>query len=221
MKYHPRVARKRGSRKYPDAPPTSQLTKIAMRFTKSEILAEFDRQDRSYRLAIISTHWLQGGAQYKPSAAEEARGLRMEAAGRWISFSDLSDILETDTPRLAVTSDFILNQLHALIRAPFELLSDYCEDADRKEPARQLLKSLKKSDWYPFARIIRNAISHNFHFDFSERDKRQMPITWGGITLTEDLHGKVLTYQFFWHKPGYALFLEMRAFAEGLPELAA
>jgi hypothetical protein len=192
-----------------------------MRFTKTEILAEFDRQDRSYRLAIISTHWLQGGAQYKPSAAEEARGLRMQFADRWVPFSDLSDILETDTPRLAVTSDFILNQLHALIRAPFELLSDYCEDADKREPRCQLLKSLKETTWYPFARIIRNAISHNFHFDFSSGDKRLMPITWNEITLTEDLNGQALTYKIFWHKPGYELFLEMRAFAEELPEISA
>lgn len=190
-----------------------------MRFTKSEILAEFDRQDRSYRLAIISTHWLQGGTQYKPSAAEEAKGLRMRVADSWISFSDVSDILETDTLRLAITSDFILNQLHALIRGPFELLSDYCEDIDKKEPPRQLLRSLKETAWYPFARIIRNAISHNFHFGFSEGDKRQMPITWNGITLTEDLNGQALTYKFFWHKPGYELFLEMRAFAKVLPEL--
>jgi hypothetical protein len=158
-----------------------------VRFAKSEIIAEFDRQDRSYRLAIISTHWLQGGTQYKPSAAEEAKGLRMKVANRWISFSDLSDILETDAPRLAITSDFILNQLHALIRAPFELLSDYCEDADEQEPARQLLTSLKETAWYPFARVIRNAISHNFYFHFGEGDKRQMPITWNGIMLTEDL----------------------------------
>jgi hypothetical protein len=34
------------------------------------------------------------------------------------------------------------------------------------------------------------------------------------------LNGKPITHETFWHKPGYELFLEMRAFADALPELA-
>jgi hypothetical protein len=111
-----------------------------------------------------------------------------------ISFSDLTGLLETEPSRSVVTSDFILNQLHALIRAPFELLSDYCEDREKHVPADQVLKRLKEAAWYSFARIIRNAISHNFHFYFSEADKRKMPITWHGIKLTKELNGRPLTY---------------------------
>lgn len=46
-----------------------------------------------------------------------------------------------------------------------------------------------------------------------------MPISWGEMTLTEDLNGQSMTYR-FWHKPGYELFLAMREFAEALPEPA-
>src|SRR5260370_40580366 len=153
----------------------------AMRFTKSDVLECFDREDRSYRLAIICSHWLQGGAQYEPSAAEEARSLQMGARGKWISFADVADMLEQQIPRTAITSDFVLNQLHALIRAPFELLSDYCEDYDKKAPARQLLTDLKNAAWYDVARLIRNAISHNYRFVFSDRDGRRMPLIWNRI----------------------------------------
>jgi hypothetical protein len=45
-----------------------------MRFTKSDILEAFDREDRSYRLAILCTHWLRDTARFKPSAAQEAQG---------------------------------------------------------------------------------------------------------------------------------------------------
>jgi hypothetical protein len=45
-----------------------------------------------------------------------------------------------------------------------------------------------------------------------------LPIMWRGISLTVDLEGKAMTYESFWHKPGYELFLEMRRFAEALPE---
>jgi len=190
-----------------------------MRFTKFDVLEEFGRQDRSYRLAILSSHWLQGGKQYGPSASAEARSLQMEALGRWIAYSDLADLLERGDTRVAITTYFVLNQLHALIRAPFELLSDYCEDYDKAELSRHLVKELHRADWYEFARIIRNTVSHNFRFRFSKHDKTRLPITWRGISLTADLEGKAMTYESFWHKSGYELFLEMRSFAEVLPEV--
>jgi len=190
-----------------------------MRLAKSDILKEFDRQDRSYRLAILCSHWLRDTAHYKPSAASEARGLQMKARGRWISYADLAEMLEQQVPCTAITSDFVLNQLHALIRAPYELLLDYCEDYDREVPTSRTLNDLKATAWYEFTRLIRNAISHNFHFDFSDAVKRRMPITWNGITLTTEMHGKAMTYE-LWHKPGYELFLEMRDFAGALPEVA-
>jgi hypothetical protein len=190
-----------------------------MRFTKSEILESFSRQDRSYRLAILCTHWLQDTARYKPSASEDARGLQMQTGKGWISYADLAHLLEQQQARSAITSDFVLDQLHSLIRAPFELLTDYCEDYDREVPTRHLVKQLKEMAWYEFARLIRNAVSHNFRFEFKDSEKRRMPIKWNQVTLTEDLHGKAMTYESFWHKPGYELFLEMREFAEALPEM--
>ena len=57
-----------------------------MRFTKAEVLDIFRRQDATYRLAILASHWLRGATNYKPSAAEEARSLAMEAAGKRIPF---------------------------------------------------------------------------------------------------------------------------------------
>ncbi|MDA9430229.1 hypothetical protein [Bradyrhizobium sp. CCBAU 51627] len=189
-----------------------------MRFTKSEILDEFARQDRSYRLAIISSHWLQGGAQYKPSAVEEARGLQMKVLDTWVSYSDLAMLLERDSSRFSITTDFVLNQLHALIRVPFELLSDYCEDFDRAGSGSAMVKKLRDADWYEYARVIRNTVSHNFRFDFSRYKPEKFPITWRGISLTPDLDRKTITFESFWHKSGYELFVAMRDFAEALPE---
>jgi hypothetical protein len=44
-------------------------------------------------------------------------------------------------------------------------------------------------------------------------------ITWRGMTLTPDLHGKAISFESFLHKSGYELFAAMRAFAEALPEI--
>jgi hypothetical protein len=190
-----------------------------MRFTKSEILEEFVRQDRSYRLAIIASHWLQGGRQYKPSAVDGAHSLHMQVFDKWVSYSDLAELLEQDPSRFSITTDFVLNQLHALIRVPFELLSDYCEDFDQVAPGGLLMNQFRSADWYEYARAIRNTVSHNFRFDFSRYKADKFPITWRGVVLAADLHGKAITYESFWHKSGYELFVTMRSFAEALPAL--
>lgn len=52
---------------------------------------------------------------------------------------------------------------------------------------------------------IRNTVSHNFRFDFSRYKPGQFPITWRGISLTADLHAKVITFESFWHKSLRAL----------------
>ncbi|WP_315762904.1 hypothetical protein [Bradyrhizobium sp. SZCCHNS2005] len=136
-----------------------------------------------------------------------------------ISYSDLAELLEQDPSRFSITTDFVLNQLHALIRVPFELLSDYCEDYDQAVPGRKLLNELRSVDWYEYARAIRNTVSHNFRFDFSKYKADKFPITWRSNSLTADLHGKAITYESFWHKSGYELFVAMRSFAEILPKL--
>ena len=41
-----------------------------VRFAKKDVLEWFDRQDRSYRLALLCTYWIRDTADYKPSASE-------------------------------------------------------------------------------------------------------------------------------------------------------
>jgi hypothetical protein len=184
-----------------------------MRFTKVEILDAFDRQDRSYRLALLCTDWLRDAAPFRPSAIEEAKGNTMVVRGKRISFADLAELLEEPTRRDSVSSDFLLNQLHALIRVPFELLSDYCEDCDKIDASRRLVAAMKAARWHEVTRVIRNAVSHNFRIDY----KGTTPLTWGNIIISSAMHGQPITHESLWHKAGYELFLEMRGFAEALP----
>jgi hypothetical protein len=79
---------------------------------------------------------------------------------------------------------------------------------------------MKSTPWYGVAYIVRNAVSHNFHIEPGKlRDK--LPIRWKTVTITAEMEGRPMTAEIFWHKPGYELFLEMRAFAEALPEVPA
>jgi hypothetical protein len=115
----------------------------------------------------------------------------------------------------------VLNELHALIRVPFKLLRNYCADYDHAAPGRMMMNELRATDWYDYARAIRNTVSHNLSFDFSKYKMEKFPITWRDVSLTAELHGKVITFESFWHNSDYEPFVTMRSFAEVLPELEA
>jgi hypothetical protein len=189
-----------------------------MRFTKTEILDFFNREDRNYRLAMLCTNWIRDTAPFTPSAVAEARSLFMMIAGRTVAFSDIATELEDSNRREIISAQFLLNHLHSLIRVPFELLNDYCEDFDQAVPKPYLKGMLKKMPWFHYTRLVRNAVSHNFRFDFRPSDAAILPLTWNGNTIDASCHGKDITFETFWHRPGYELFLEMRKFADSLPQ---
>jgi len=143
--------------------------------------------------------------------------MQMKTDDRWILNHDIASLLADPMKLELLSSDFLLTYLHTLIRAPFELLSDYCKDYDGAASAVSLLNEMKSQPWYGVAYIVRNAVSHNFHIQLG-RMRGKLPICWRTVTITEEMDGQPMTAAIFWHKPGYELFLEMRAFAEALPE---
>src|SRR5215472_16843407 len=102
-----------------------------MHLKKAEILDYFNREDKNYRLAMLCTRWIRDTGPFTPNAISEARSLSMTIAGRSIAFSDLAVELEDSHRREVMSSQFLLNHLHSLIRLPFELLKGYCEDFDK------------------------------------------------------------------------------------------
>lgn len=187
-----------------------------MRFSKADVLDVFGRQDAAYRLAILASHWLRGATNYKPSAADEARNLAMEAAGKWIPFSDLADELERDPGPLAY--DFVLNQLHASVRMPLEVLTAYCHDYDHRSGRSVLVPQLEAAEWYVYPRAVRNALSHDLRFRFSSKFKELLPTTWHGITISAEMEGQPVSWETFGNGPGYELLLAMQEFASRLPD---
>jgi hypothetical protein len=122
-----------------------------IRFIKAEVLQTFDREETSYRLAYLCTLWLRNTARFEPTAADQARGLRMEARGQWISYADLAEKLESPTDVHAIVSDFNLTHLHTLVRAPLEMLRDYCEDYEKENYRSALRERLHATSWYWFS----------------------------------------------------------------------
>ena len=179
----------------------------------------FRRQDAAYKAAYIASHWLRHTTNFKPSAVEEARGLWMNVDDDWIDFLDIACELERDPT--AIVGDVTLNQLHATVRAPFELLNDYCEDFDKQLTPKRIVQLMQEQEWYWYAYGVRNAISHNFRFEFSAAYRRRLPVSWNGMTITSEMESKPLQPSEFSHGQGYRLFRAMRGFATTLPDLSA
>jgi hypothetical protein len=67
-----------------------------------------------------------------------------------------------------------------------ELTRDYCRKTNQT-------KNLKAQSWFTVFRLIRNALNHNFHFEFKPEDLKELPATWNSITLEANFHGTAIT----------------------------
>ncbi len=82
-----------------------------------------------------------------------------------------------DKKRLVHTVD----QLYfAIVRTAvtecLDLTRDYCRNTKQT-------KTLKAQNWFTVFRLIRNALNHNFHFEFKPDDCKELPATWKSITI--------------------------------------
>jgi hypothetical protein len=187
-----------------------------MRWSKSDVVTMFQRQETAYRTALLASHWLQAPRAYQPNAIDEARGLSMMVFGHWVSWADLAELLATDPGRVA--SDMVMNQLHASLLVPFEALIGYSEDFDQQVEGVELRARLRSTDWYVYARSIRNAIAHNLHFRFEPWFLKRLPTTWRGFEITAELDGQPIYPWHFGAKAGHELLVTMQGFAVALPE---
>lgn len=88
----------------------------------------------------------------------------------------------------AIQREFFSMLLRTLLKESFEATKDYCKSSKQ-------LSLFEKQDWYHFARIIRNCLSHNFLVEYSNRDKISLPI-WKGKSFTLEMDGKPLNISF-------------------------
>ncbi len=91
----------------------------------------------------------------------------------------------------------------------------------KKAAQARSAKRLRGMPWYWFASVVRNAVSHNYRYEFNKSDLKRLPLTWRGATLSAEMQGQAVDYQTFWHKEGCELFLEMQDFALALPVIPA
>jgi hypothetical protein len=83
-------------------------------------------------------------------------------------------------------------------------------------PRRRVRKELEATSFYHFARIIRNCGSHNFRIEYGKFDRTLPPLSWRGLTLTQETDGGPLRPEFFDWQQAWMLHIDYVAFAKEL-----
>lgn len=168
---------------------------------KPELISQLENAKNNYVLGLAAISLL--------SNAEARQILRSDQAqfGAYtVPFDQVADLLEGKENRDIAIREFLLSQLRALVKESFELVKSYCAESGQQQ-------ILRHASWYHFARIIRNGLSHNFRFSFSAHDKKILPISWRGRTVTETMDGQHLELAFFGYPEAWELFQDFHLLA--------
>lgn len=138
------------------------------------------------------------GISFNPEP-HERQGARFE-----VNLGLLTHDYRHDRDSLIVTiGEFWKAARRTLIKEGFEVTRKYSDVIEG---------SLKTQPWYQFARVIRNCLSHDFHFRFNKSDLKQLPVSWAGKEINASLNDKDLPSNFLDPHTTWALFSEMEAF---------
>lgn len=105
--------------------------------------------------------------------------------------------------------EFMKLHLRVFVVEAFEELKAHCELGGH-------VGALKGSDWYQFARMVRNALAHDKNWRFKKYDRSILPVTWNGKTIDEAMDDTEMTWEFFDSYDALELWDVMFDFAKGV-----
>ncbi|NJK51786.1 MAG: hypothetical protein HC936_01500 [Leptolyngbyaceae cyanobacterium SU_3_3] len=90
-----------------------------------------------------------------------------------------------------IQREFFMMLLEVLLKESFEVIKNYCQNSNK-------LHLFKQQDWYDFARIVRNCLSHNFLVEYKNNQEKKK--------ITHLLEGKELYSRYGWQASSNKLF---------------
>ena len=94
-----------------------------------------------------------------------------------------------------------------LIKESFEVTKAYSLETNQES-------ALKTEAWYPFARMIRNSVSHDMHFRFNAHDLKKLPVSYLHVTLDATLNDTEMKQDHLDPFVTFKLFSEMETFVK-------
>ena len=168
---------------------------------KKGLLSQLENAKNNYILVLASTRLFSNEKTY-PILDES--GCKFGTYS--INFKQVANMMRSKNDREIACKEFVNMGYRILLKEPFELIKDYCNFTNQ-------IDIFNKQNWYQFARIIRNCLSHNFKFKFNDNDKSILPITWKNRTIDVSLDNSHLQLSFLGGYVGaIELFGEMTSF---------
>jgi len=130
--------------------------------------------------------------------------------GRYnMRFNEIAVFLKEDISKREKNNEFVKMGIRMMLKEPFELVKDYCKLTNQ-------ISLFKKQKWYHFARILRNCVSHNFRFEFTNSDKKILPVSYKGKTIDINMDNTDMHLSFFGQSDIWELFCEMGSFVNNV-----
>ncbi len=167
------------------------------------------KQDLVNQLTHTKNNYIFGLAAFTIFSSEESYPLlntHLAAFGEYtVTFDQLVSLLKIPEDRRIALKEFLKMHMRTLMIESFEHIKAYCQNTDQ-------YAAFKSQNWYEFARLIRNFLSHNCRFEFNKYDRDRLPITWNEKTITVEMDKKSPDFSFFGEVETWELFQEFENF---------
>lgn len=172
---------------------STQLTLAAMQLLNSGHLLALEGSK-----VVLNRHGIIFGA-----TPDDSRGERFE-----VDYGEYIRDYKHDRPSLQATlRELWKSSRRALIKESYEVTLGYAKQKGLMEP-------LRNQPWYQFVRVIRNCLSHDFHFRFKDHTRSLLPVSWCNKEITAAMEDTDLPEDFLDPYTTWALFLEMVQFVK-------
>jgi hypothetical protein len=181
-------------------------------------LNQLRHRKNSFLLALCSVNFFKG------PALDSLKGKRFLFKGASIVFDPLESErtgkrLEFEIDQLIQSRDntpddfnydviqLIKSARRNFVKESFEAIRAYTE-----ENSSSLKTNIINEPWFNYARLIRNAVSHDLHWHFSKKDIPILPVSYNAITIDISLNGQDITEQFLHVEDLLYLWIDMNDF---------
>lgn len=173
-----------------------------MKIKKEELLNQLEHTKNNFILGLAAYSMFDSGKSWSLLQTQ------MAAFGPYtVSFDQVADLLRKEQDRILALNEFAKMLLRTFIKEAFEHIKDYCEKTDQYPP-------FKAEDWYEFARLIRNYLSHNCRFEFNKYDIARLPVQWNGKIIVAEMDKQTLDRRFFGYVEAWELYQEFENFVK-------
>jgi hypothetical protein len=167
---------------------------------RNELNGQLTNAKNTYLLALSAASLFASPEVY-PVLARKS----VQLGDLTFSCSQVVNLLRKPADRDIAVKEFLNAQMRALVKESFDLVLDYCNETEQRA-------TLQAAPWFHFVRLIRNCLTHNGLFQFSDDDYALLPVTWNRREITRSMNYQHLRLEFFGHAEAWALFSEIEGF---------